>query len=230
MKDWIYKLYNYIVRRIEKIIVDIYYFINHIIEKKQGLDLSRPETLESIGLNSIESESYETTKIFELKRWLKLVPLNIDFVAIDFGSGKGTVVLELAKHKNFKKIYGVELSEKLSNISKKNIYIKKTHNIEILTMNAIETPTNIINEANFFFFYNPFPFEVFEKVFEKIKISIQSYNREVVIIYFNAQYKSIIEKSGLFESPIIYRNILSSANTLIYKTDTRNLNEQQTKI
>ena len=174
------------------------------------------ESIEKLDLDKTESEQYESTKMFELKKWLKRLPQDIEYNAIDFGSGKGRVLVELSNHENFKKVIGIEISSKLNAIAERNIKIEGCNNINVLTCNAIDTPSEILICSNFFFFYNPFPYKVFKEVFKKIETSLQSENKRCVIVYFNPVYSNIIESSSFFEKKMICKNALSNADTYIY--------------
>jgi len=202
--------------RSKSLIVKIYYKYNIFLEKRKGLDFSLIESIETLDLDKKISEQYETTKIFELRRWLKKLPQGIIYNAIDFGSGKGSVLISLSNSNIFNNVVGIEISQKLTAISEKNVKLKKASNINVLTCDAIDTPFELISNSNFFFFYNPFPFDVFEKVFKKIELSLEKERRQCVIMYFNPMYKNIIDSSIYFNEKIVCNNILSNADTHIY--------------
>ena len=163
-------------RRVKSFITKIYYKYNIFFEKRKGLDFSPIESIQTLSLDEKISEQYETTKIFELKRWLKKLPKGITYNAIDFGSGKGSVLISLSNSNLFNNVLGVEISKKLTAISEKNVKLKKSSNVNVLTCNATDTPLELISDSNFFFFYNPFPCDVFEKVFKKIELSLEKGN------------------------------------------------------
>lgn len=206
---------------IKTIFSTLYYRINTHIENIRGFDFSTKESIDTLGLDKNKSEQYESTKVLELKIWLKKIPDN-DYIAIDFGSGKGLVLVELLKNKMFEYVYGVEISQKLNYISKNNLTIFNNYNsVELLTIDAIDTPMEIISKSNFFFFYNPFPESIFKKVFERIERSISINPRDIVLIYFNPLYSDIITESIIFNNPKIIHNILSNADTHIYIVDKK---------
>lgn len=208
-----------------KILIKVYYKINAIFERMQGLDFSQIESLDSLKLKKEHSEQYETTKLFELKKWLRFIPQNTKYTAIDFGSGKGTILVALATIKNFQHIYGIEISKKLIDIAHKNLENRKINNVDLINMNASDIPIDIINKCNFFFFYNPFPYNIFISVFKKIETSIMKNKRDTIIIYFNPVHSSIIENSDYFVNTFKLKNSLSVADTYIYNSYSENLNK-----
>ena len=218
-------LYKFLKNKIKsKIIIKLYYKFNVFVERLQGLEFSQIESIDNLNLQKNNSEQYETTKLFELKRWLKYIPQNIEYNAIDFGSGKGTVIIALTKIKNFQNIYGIEISKKINNIAQKNLLKKNIKDVELINIDASDTPMEIIDKCNFFYFYNPFPKNIFKSVFNKIETSFQKNNRDVIIIYFNPMHCNIIENSRFFKKPIILKNSLSTADTYIYRSYSQNQN------
>lgn len=211
----VYQLARTIIKN--RLLTRTYYALGGFIERLQGLDFSKIEPLEGLNLQKETSKQYETTKLFELKKWLKRLPEDIEYNGIDFGSGKGTVLIELAKNKKFKQVHGVEISEKLNTIAKKNLKIKNINHVDLITLDASETPMELIDGCNFFFFYNPFPYPVFQRVFEKIEASIQHHKRDAVIVYFNPLHSEIIDNSPFFVTHLKLKNILSLADTHIYR-------------
>lgn len=84
-----------------------------------GLDIQRMESLDAIGLNANQSVEYEASKGFELKRALTAANLPRNSVSIDFGSGKGAALIQLARHDHIRHVFGVELSSRLVIIANK---------------------------------------------------------------------------------------------------------------
>jgi hypothetical protein len=212
-------LYKFIKNKIKlRLLIRAYYRISVLFESLQGIDFSKVESLDDLGLKRKKSNRYESTKKIEIERWLEYIPKDIEYNAIDFGSGKGTVLVVLDKLKNFNKIYGIEISENLNLIARKNLRKKHVTSVSLLGIDAVEIPERIIDECNFFFFYNPFPYSVFEIVFDKIESSFQRNNRDAVIMYFNPVHGDIIERSKYFVNTYRLNNPLSTADTYIYRS------------
>jgi hypothetical protein len=187
-----------------------------MLEKNNGLDLSLKKNAKSLKIDSSLYEGYETTKIFELKKWMKTIPQDREYNAIDFGSGKGSVLIALSKYNNIRRIYGIEISRELSFIANRNIRLNNINNTRVLNINALDTPNKLILNSNLFYFYNPFSYKIFLSIIQKIEESIDRNKRACVIIYFNPKHKIAISSSKYFNSRIICKNILSKANTHIY--------------
>jgi SAM-dependent methyltransferase len=120
-----------------------------------------------------------------------------DYIFIDAGSGKGRALL-LASMLPFKQIIGVEFSDSLIQIAKKNISrfpedLKLCKKIEILSMDASDYLFPDPGEKFVLFMNNPFHKTIMEKVIENVSKSFYMNPRRIIIIYINPQFSSIIE-------------------------------------
>ena len=181
-------------------------------------DFEKIESIDELNLKPENSEQYEATKIFEIKKIVKDIPFRKESIAIDFGSGKGRMVCFLAKQNFVRKVWGIEISDKLVEIAKHNIQKLGLAGIKILNIDAKKTPSNIIDESNLFYLYNPFPKSVFDSVIKKIEVSLKQNKREVYLIYFNPIHASTIENSPMFKRYKTYNNLISFAKTAVFKS------------
>lgn len=183
---------------------------------KRDVNPYKMETLDQLGLSMKNSCSYEGTKPIELKHWLKYLP-NDNYTAIDFGSGKGLAVKVLIENKLINKVYGVEISKKLSEQSEVFLseYIKDSH-VDIINSDALNIEQGIVDQSDLFYFYNPFPDVVFSRVVDKIMASKKENNRDIVIIYFNPIYHELIKNRFEISKVIVFNNLFSKSKTNLY--------------
>ena len=116
------------------------------------------------------------------------------FVFLDYGSGKGRVLL-LAAQFPFKKIVGIEISPVLHRIAQRNIAVakvKKCDDISLLNLDveAFEPP---LDDPLFCYFYNPFGAKVMSGVLASIKKSLDQYPRDVWIMYNNVVEPAVLD-------------------------------------
>ena len=115
------------------------------------------------------------------------------------------------------KVTGVEISENLVRQARKNLQRLKAKNTEILCCNAIDLPSELLDETTLFYFYNPFPKEIFDQVFHAIEQSIRvSRPRTAILIYFNPVCEGIITQSPVFVRKVDYSNKISLAKTSVF--------------
>jgi len=124
------------------------------------------------------------------------------FAFLDFGSGKGRVLL-VASEFPFRKIIGIEISENLHKVATRNLESynnpeQRCFNFDLRCMNATTFPlpeTNIV-----FHFYHPFLPEVLRPVLQNIGESLEKVPRRIFILYL---YHLDYVKSVFAEMPFL---------------------------
>jgi SAM-dependent methyltransferase len=151
------------------------------------------------GENKEHGSFYQPTMALSFNRLLERVPLPPESVLVDFGCGKGRVLL-LAVLRGIRKAVGIEFSPELCAIARKNINIVEQATGSRLDISVIEgdvTHYEIEDDQNVFFFFNPFDDVVLEAVVKNIKKSLQRKPREIAIIYYNPVHSHILDNSFL---------------------------------
>ena len=115
-----------------------------------------------------------------------------DDAIVDFGCGKGGILISLSKYP-FSKITGVEIAPDLVVIAKANIHKLNIKNVDIVCCDAAEFKE--LARYNFFYLFDPFPCNVIQDVINNIENSIRNRPRKVTIIYLNPSCHDIIEAS-----------------------------------
>jgi SAM-dependent methyltransferase len=138
-----------------------------------------------------------------------------DFTFVDFGSGKGRAIL-MASEFPFKRIIGIEFSEKLNVMARNNLghyksRTQKCRDIEVIESDA--TAYEIPNERAVLYFNNPFIEPIMAKVLENIKRSLQEHPREIFIAY---SYGTP-EMDKFVESSTFLRKVASTCQYFIYQ-------------
>ena len=114
---------------------------------------------------------------------------------VDFGCGKGGILISLSKYP-FSKITGVEISPELVEIAKNNIKKLRIKNVEVECCDASQFKK--LNEYNYFYFFDPFPCVVMNEVMINIENSIIDNPRKIIIIYLNPFCHELIESRRIF--------------------------------
>ncbi|MDP2002937.1 MAG: class I SAM-dependent methyltransferase [Desulfurivibrionaceae bacterium] len=151
------------------------------------------------GENKERGSFYQPTMALSFNRLLDTVPLPPESVLVDFGCGKGRVLL-LAVLRGIRKAVGIEFSPELCEIARNNIKIVEQATGSRLDISVIEgdvTHYEIEDDQNVFFFFNPFDDVVLEAVVKNIKKSLQQKPRQIAIIYYNPVHSHILDNSFL---------------------------------
>jgi SAM-dependent methyltransferase len=109
------------------------------------------------------------------------------FVFVDFGSGKGKVLLLAARYP-FRRIVGVEVSPDLHRAALENVRRHASTAaglppIECLSMDAASFA--IPDEPAVFYFFDPFPEEVLASVLQNIQRSLDRLQRPVFLLFYS---------------------------------------------
>src|SRR4051794_24937223 len=80
-----------------------------LVDRRLGLDTSRELNLQEVGLAHPERVRYEPTSWIDLRRIFRTCGVDQRDVFLDYGSGKGRVLLAAARQR-FTRVIGVEIS------------------------------------------------------------------------------------------------------------------------
>jgi 16S rRNA G966 N2-methylase RsmD len=124
-----------------------------------------------------------------------------DFVFVDLGSGKGRVLVEAASFP-FRRIVGVELSERLHEAAKDSLaraegHHLALHRVELRCQSAVEFDPPA--EHTIFYLYNPFDEAVLKTVMANLERSLSQVDRRIVIVYLNPRWPGAIDQTRLFD-------------------------------
>jgi len=142
-----------------------------------------------------------------------------EYVFVDFGSGKGLILL-LASNFPFKKIIGVEFSPRMNEIARRNISIYKSESqkcfdLELICADAVEYP--IPQENAILYFYNPFDDQVMSQVLKNVEVSISRSPRQIYIVYLNPVYKKLMDDCQFLEIVVEEKNVVKEKQYSVYK-------------
>ena len=153
---------------------------------------------------------YEATSVELGNRILQELPISYEnYIFVDFGSGKGRILL-LASNFPFRKIIGVELLPLVNEIACNNIRIyksesQKCYNLESVCLDAKDF--EIPDEKAVFYFYHPFDEYVMRAVLSNIEASLKRYPRKIYIVYALPTYRDLMDGSAFLRN--IRKEIIS---------------------
>lgn len=147
--------------------------------------------------NRLHATNYVPSREDDVLMLFQNLPIDPrEFTCIDFGSGKGKVLL-LAAEFGFRKIIGIEFSPSLHATAKANIERYKAVSnrdceIECVCQDAAEFPIPIENLVIFLF--GPFHEPVFQQVVDKLRHSLKTQERPIYVINFGSPLAQAIRK------------------------------------
>lgn len=169
-------------------------------DKRFGVDTVGKVDLSNLTINSLNKSDgiyYEPTpeRVFHsIMSGLAIDYENYHF--IDYGSGKGRVIL-MASRYPFKEIVGVEFGRELVKIAENNIISYKDprqrcKQIKSYCMDAVDFEIPSSNVVLYFF--NPFTSDVMSKIVDNIISSYNKLPRDIVVVYYHPQSSRLFDK------------------------------------
>ena len=174
-----------------------------------------------------DSVEYRPTQPQVLRRVFRMIEVTPDDVFLDFGAGKGRVLLQAAQLP-FRRVVGVEISETLSGQARQNVERRRSRlacqSVEIVTADASAYP--IPDDVTVIYMYNPFHGETFKAVAQNILRSFERRPRRITLIYFLPAMHDYLVANGFsvleraFDSMLLDRAPREGASHLvIYRLD-----------
>jgi 16S rRNA G966 N2-methylase RsmD len=173
------------------------------MEKIQGVDFSIVTLPEEVGLDSQTVHRSSPSGNLHLTNLLKDIGITESDSIIDIGAGKGSAMLAMSNFP-FAMVDGVELSEHLANIARRNFGKLKMGKCHVYTGDAVTFQHYC--HYNMFYLYNPFPCEIMARVLDNICRSTKDSNREILIIYNTPKCHKVIDSQGTFKKIKEYPN------------------------
>jgi SAM-dependent methyltransferase len=135
--------------------------------------------------NKASAHPYYPTRGRAFRKLFSSLRFPPDSVFVDYGSGKGKILL-LAAECGFRKVIGIEFSEELHRIAQDNIRRYggvAPQRVELVCADA--TAYVLHDDENVFYFFNPFEADVLAGVAAQIKASLQRRPRHIWVVFFD---------------------------------------------
>jgi SAM-dependent methyltransferase len=170
-----------------------------VIDRLLNVDTAERVDLAELGLDAPDRVDYEAGGWRDLRRVLRPTEVLPGEVFLDLGSGKGRMVLSAARFP-FRRIIGVELSERLTAIARRNVATYRLRprgaDIELVTADVLDY--RIPDEVSVVYMFNPFCGATFESVIARLIASVDRRPRAVRVILRNVGHDRLM-RTGRFK-------------------------------
>jgi len=166
-------------------------------EELMGLDFTCFYNSQEIGNDPTISFGYSSSGNKYLINMLKNLAISTTDNIIDIGCGKGGALRVMLSFP-FSRVDGVEISERLAVIARKNLQKLRIlpERCRVITMDASQFQD--LDPYNYIYFFNPFSGAVMIKVMANLLASIERKPRKVTILYNNPTCHDEIVGTGVF--------------------------------
>jgi len=152
--------------------------------------------------NQVHAVSYGASDPQDVRSALASLPIVFEsFSFVDFGSGKGRVLL-LASEFPFKQVVGVEFSEELHRVAQQNIskLLRREARCEKVESVCIDAVDYALPDHNLVcYFCNPFDEDLMSRVVANIRESLRLKRRDIYVLYYNAKEGHLFDRESCFE-------------------------------
>lgn len=185
------------IRLVYSIVADVGFDLRH------GTDTAQRKNLDDLSFeseNKANAVHYQASRAAPLARLLSTFEIPREGTFVDFGSGKGRVLL-LAIQSGFRRVVGVEFSAELCAVARRNLAAVKQRlgppvEVEIAEIDAAKF--EILKDQTVFYLYNPFNEVVLKQVMANLRESLSHSARKVWLIYNTPVHREVVEKAGIF--------------------------------
>jgi SAM-dependent methyltransferase len=155
-------------------------------ERKFGVSTSGFIQARELGSDNPDSMDHSPLNYDYIYWGLRSIPFPVnDAVFLDYGSGKGRVLVAAAGMP-FRKVMGVEISERLAAVARQNLAAMKHRRaaaFEVYQSDAAAFP--FPDDVNVVFLFNPFVGQTLTEVVRRIEASCRAHPRELFVIAVN---------------------------------------------
>jgi hypothetical protein len=168
-------------------------------DRAHGIDTTEPAALSTLGIEPARTRhavEYRASGVDFIFR--TLAELDIDhprYTFIDLGSGKGRALL-IASHFPYRRIIGVEFSEKLHAIACANIAAYHPADQRCARLEAICGDAGAFDPPEgplVIYLYNAFDAVILRRVAARLGASLAAAPRDVILLYVNPVHRSVLD-------------------------------------
>lgn len=174
--------------------------VNRVLDRRWGIRTLGEVELAALGLQEDMGNRYKPSEWMTLTRILPRADVMADDVFIDIGSGLGRVVFQAARYP-FRRVVGVELSERLNEVARDNIernrHRLRCQDVELVTADA--RAYEIPDDVTVVFMANPFTGDLFRTVIGAVTASVDRRPRRLRLIYRNPIEHEMLMATGRFK-------------------------------
>jgi hypothetical protein len=203
--------------------------VNRSVERRHGIETLGVIELEELGLAGPDRQRYKPVGWTTLRRILPRREVGPQDVFIDFGSGLGRAVYQAALLYPFRRVIGVELSEQLNVVARRNLEHNRDrlrcHRVELITSDVLDY--EIPDDVTVAFIYNSFQGQTFAAVIDGLLRSLDARPRRLRLIYANPVEQDRVLATGRFRQIRKLRGMRPSADwarsnsTLLFEATQR---------
>lgn len=177
--------------------VDLWYDLRRGTRTAGWVDLKQFSIASS---NREHGRAYQATPAFAFARLLRKIQVPRQCGFVDFGCGRGRVLL-LAADAGFERVVGIEFAAELAADARSNVQRwsqTSGRTCQLIVVEGDVLDYSVAKQDAVFFLFNPFDDVVLDGVLDRIELSLDMHPRDAWIIYHNPLEGSRIDRRRRF--------------------------------
>ncbi len=180
-------------------------FFDAIFDWRYGTDTVRRIELDDLQLDSENKERgtrYQPTGTRQFKQLVDIYAFPKDGVFIDYGCGKGRVLLMAAAY-GFKRVVGVEFSGELCRIARQNVENFSQRNSGLPEVQVVEADASrydLRGDETVLYFYCPFDADLMRNAIGRVVQSLRSHPRKTWLVYNLPRHREVVDQCEEFKN------------------------------
>jgi hypothetical protein len=196
---------------------------DYLFDLRYGTDTVQTVEVDELDVNGVRREQaqrYQPTGSLPFGRLMKLYRFPRESVLVDFGCGKGRVLLMGMLH-GFRKVIGVEFSADLCRVARANVDGLRARGhgeasaAEVLHMDAAQYACS--GEETIFYFFHPFDDALLGRILDRIHASLEARPRQAWIVYYLPVHAAALE-ARIPKFRLLGEHLLSGYECKVYGT------------
>ncbi len=172
---------------------------DHLLERRHGIDTRGEVGLDELGVDGEDRMAYKPAPWSCLPRVLFRDGVGPQDVFVDFGAGKGRMLVLAARYP-FGRVVGVELSPELAAVARENVRShragRRCHDVQVITSDVLDF--EVPDDVTVAFFNNPFGGQLFATVVGRLIASFDRRPRRLRLVYRNpVEHEALIATGRL---------------------------------
>lgn len=155
-----------------------------LVDSRRGFDTATYANLEDLGLAHPQRTRYEPSSWLNLRRALRSSDIYAGDVFLDYGCGKGRVLIAAARLP-FDRVIGVEISADLLEVARVNLDAdqgrRRCASVQLVAADV--TDWVVPDDVTVVFMFNPFRGDVFDSAIKQLLASLDRNPRRLRLVY-----------------------------------------------
>jgi len=194
-----------------------------LFDLRYGTDTVQTVEVDELDVNGVranQAQRYQPTGSLPFTRLMKLYRFPKDEVLVDFGAGKGRVLL-MGMLYGFRKVIGIEFSAELCAVARANIERLRARGrglgsaADVVHQDAGQYAFR--DEESIFYFFHPFDDALLGRILDNIHASLERAPRPAWIVYYLPVHAGVLE-SRIPKFRLLGAHVLSGYDCKVYGT------------